>query len=112
MEIAKSETSERNYLFLFFTLFLDEIHEMKLLLGSCIFPIVRCIVSTDLSSTLILTISDLGKANFNFMNAQLMRKALPKLTKSSASAAAIKEVVKEVSWAEQFSLFWTIYYLI
>ena len=30
------------------------------------------------------------------MNAQLMRKALPKLTKSSASAAAIKEVVKEV----------------
>ncbi|XP_063684449.1 splicing factor 45-like [Bolinopsis microptera] len=43
--------------------------------------------------------TNLGKANFNFMNAQLMRKALPKLTKSSASAAAIKEVVKETSSA-------------
>lgn len=43
--------------------------------------------------------TNLGKANFNFMNAQLMRKALPKLTKSSASAAAIKEIVKETSSA-------------
>lgn len=38
-----------------------------------------------------------GKANFNFMNAQLMRKALPKLTKSSASDATIKEIAKETS---------------